>query len=173
MPQARFEPAIPATERPRGHRDRRIFRSFFRSVLFIDYVSVRPLSSCHLFLYDTQHKHPFHRWDSNPRCQPAIGCRPSHPTARPLGCAHDPLAFESFPLLSSVLRYRCSLCSRTTPPAFLPAGSRCYHSSTAAASKSFSIHDSNYAIIRLSIGFIWAIDGANNEPKSTHKQEGD
>ena len=130
MPPARFEPAIPASERLQtcalGRAATGIagfFLSFFLSfaVLFIDYVPVRPLSSCHLFLYDTQHKHPFHRWDSNPRCQPAIGRRPSHPTARPLGCAHDPLAFESFPLLS-VLRYRCSFCSRTTPPAFLPVG---------------------------------------------------
>jgi hypothetical protein len=52
------------------------FLSFFLSVLFIHCVPFYPLSSCHLFLYNTQHKYPCRRQDSNPQSQQASGHRP-------------------------------------------------------------------------------------------------
>jgi hypothetical protein len=47
------------------------FLSFFCYVVFIHHVSLHPLSSFHLFLYNTQHKHPCPRRNSNPQPQKA------------------------------------------------------------------------------------------------------
>jgi hypothetical protein len=63
-----------------------IFVLFFFSLsFFIHCAPLYPLSSCHIFLYNTQHKHPCSCRDTNPQFQQAIGRRPSPYTARPLG----------------------------------------------------------------------------------------
>jgi hypothetical protein len=41
--------------------------SFFRSVLFIHFVPLYPLSSSSLFLFCIQHKHPLPQRNSNPQ----------------------------------------------------------------------------------------------------------
>ena len=42
----------------------------------------------------TQHKHPCSLRDSNPQSQQAIGRRPSHKSARPMGSAFEPRNFQ-------------------------------------------------------------------------------
>ena len=54
---------------------------------FIHFVPLYPSYSCHLFLYNTQHKHQCPRRDANPQSQQAVGRRPSPQTARLLGSA--------------------------------------------------------------------------------------
>jgi hypothetical protein len=61
------------TQNPHPKRD---FFSFFRSVLFIHCAPWYPLSSCHLFLYNTQHKHAWPRRNPNPHSQQASDSRP-------------------------------------------------------------------------------------------------
>jgi hypothetical protein len=48
---------------------------FFRSVLFIHYVPLYSVSSCRLFLYNTQHERPCPQRDSNAKSQQTIGRR--------------------------------------------------------------------------------------------------
>ena len=60
-----FEPAIPASNRPQTLAlDHCFVRSYFiRSVLFIHCVTLYPLSSCLLFLYNIQYQYPCFRRD--------------------------------------------------------------------------------------------------------------
>ena len=59
----------------------RAFFSFLRSVLFIHCVPLYPLSSYHIFRYNTENQHPCLRRDSNPRSQQPSD-RPMPYTAR-------------------------------------------------------------------------------------------